>query len=61
VCDVGAVVEVECVGDVSEKHATFIIRAEVSQVSKCWGLCSQSVPEIHEKGRGPGSPENWER
>jgi len=53
-------VEVECVGDVSEKHATSIIRVEVSQASKCW-LCSQSVPESHEKGRGAGSPESGER
>jgi len=53
-------VEVECVGDVSEKHATSIIRVEVSQASKCRGLCGQSVPEIQEKGRGAGSPESWE-
>jgi len=53
-------VEVECVGDVSEKHATSIIRVEVRQASKCW-LCSQSVPESHEKGRGAGSPESGER
>lgn len=29
--------EVECVGEVSEKYATSIIRVEVSQVSKCGG------------------------
>ena len=66
-CDADAVVgcwnrvEVECVGDVSEKHVTSIVRVEVSQASKCWGLCSQSVPETHEKGRGAGSPDSWER
>ena len=53
--------EVECVGDVSEKYVASIIRVEVSQANKRWGLCSQSIPETHEKVRGAGFPEIWER